>query len=78
MVRTQIYLTQAGQNALADLSRATGRSKSDLIREAIDQMVARQRPIDRLSLLRRGRGIWKDRNAFPDFVALRRELDRAS
>jgi hypothetical protein len=78
MVRTQIYLTQAEQNALSELSCATGRSKSDLIREAIDQMVARQRPVDRLSLLRRGRGIWKHRSDLPDFAALRRELDRTS
>ena len=78
MVRTQIYLTQAEQKALSELSRATGRSKSELIREAIDQMVARQRPVDRLSLLRRGRGIWEHREDLPDFAVLRRELDRAS
>lgn len=36
MNRTQIYLTAEEEQALSDRAKKTGRSKSDLIREAID------------------------------------------
>lgn len=38
MVRTQIYLSRSEMVALHRLSRATGKTRSQLIREAIDQM----------------------------------------
>jgi hypothetical protein len=38
MVRTQIYLSQTELMSLRRLSRATGKTRSQLIRQAIDQM----------------------------------------
>jgi hypothetical protein len=76
MVRTQIYLTPAEQQALRAVSRRTGLSQSELIRQAIDSLLAREEAIDRIALLQQARGLWSGRDDLPDFGALRRELDR--
>jgi predicted DNA-binding protein len=76
MVRTQIYLTPEEQQALRALARRTGTSQSELIRQAIDSLLAEEQALDRTALLRQARGLWRDRDDLPDFAALRRELDR--
>jgi hypothetical protein len=78
MIRTQIYLSQTEKSALAQLSRQTGKSQSALIREAIDALISRQLPQDRLQLLQQARGMWQDRTDLPDFKRLRREMERFS
>jgi predicted DNA-binding protein len=77
MRRTQIYLTDAEREAIGAIAGETGRTQSDLIREAVDGMIDEYRGGNRLELLRRGRGLWRSRKDLPDFAALRRELDRA-
>jgi predicted DNA-binding protein len=77
MQRTQIYLSKSEREALTAIASETGRTQSDLIREAVDGLVEEYRGGNRLELLRRGRGLWKTRKDLPDFAALRRELDRA-
>jgi hypothetical protein len=76
MVRTQIYLTEREQESLGELAARTGRSKSDLIREALDEYLDRHPRDERTALLRGGFGLWRVRQDLPDFTALRRELDR--
>jgi hypothetical protein len=76
MVRTQIYLTAEEQQALRALSRRTGTSQSELIRQAIDSLLAGEEALDRAALLRQARGLWRDRDDLPDFAELRREMDR--
>ena len=76
VVRTQIYLTPDEQNGLRALSRRTGLSRSELIRQAIDAMLGDEQELDRATLLRQARGLWSGRSDLPDFAALRRELDR--
>ena len=39
MRRTQIYLDEEQDRRLAEHARATGRTKSDLIREAVDRLL---------------------------------------
>ena len=77
MVRTQIYLTDEEQKGLRALSRITGLSQSELIRQAVDSLLTTNQELDRGALLRQARGLWQDRGDLPDFAAIRRELDRA-
>jgi predicted DNA-binding protein len=72
MVRTQIYLTQAEQRALSALGKATGRTRSEIIREAVDEFVQKRHASHRLKLLRQARGLWKIRTDSPDVRQLRR------
>lgn len=76
MQRTQIYLTDAEQAGLRHLAERTGRTQSDLIREAVDAYLGNQAPENRQALLARARGLWAQRTDLPDFAAVRTELDR--
>ena len=69
MVRTQIYLTEEQQRALERLAAATGRRKSDLIREALDGYLADHQPKGWKDALEAVRGMWADRDDLDDFVS---------
>jgi Arc/MetJ-type ribon-helix-helix transcriptional regulator len=77
MVRTQIYLTEEEKQALRAVSRETGKTQSELIRQAVDRFLERRSNADRLTSLRRGRGIWAGRGDIPDLCDLRREWERS-
>jgi predicted DNA-binding protein len=76
MVRTQIYLTEHEREALSVIVEQTGRTQSEIIREAVDRFVEDFQDGNRLNLLRKARGIWESRKDLPDFQALRQEWDR--
>ncbi len=78
VVRTQIYLTEDQQRHLRSLASRTGRKQSELIREAIDQYVESSSAVDYRALVKRGYGLWRDRDDLPDFGSLRGEFDRYS
>lgn len=63
MIRTQIYLTAEEERVLSDRSKKTGRSKSDLIREAIDgtYLAPVADTSTFLEVLNRTSGAWKGR-----------------
>ncbi|MBN1973704.1 MAG: ribbon-helix-helix protein, CopG family [Sedimentisphaerales bacterium] len=76
MVRTQIYLTESQRDELAAIAEAEGKKQSQLIREAIDQLIGQAGSSRRESVLREAAGIWKNRTDLPDFKKMRQEWDR--
>ena len=76
MVGTQVYLTEKQRVALAAISRATGKSRSELIREAVDRFIVLPLEKHHDAVLARSAGIWKNRKDMPNFRRLRREWDR--
>jgi metal-responsive CopG/Arc/MetJ family transcriptional regulator len=76
MVRTQIYLTQKERDELAALAESTGKKQSELIRDAVDQLIERSSKARRHAALEAVCGIWKDRTDLPDFEEIRRSWDR--
>ena len=76
MQRTQIYLNEQAHLKLTQISSHTGKTISQLIREAIENFLRQNPNQDRLSLLKKGKGIWKDRNDFSEFEKIRKEMNR--
>ena len=76
MPTAQITLDDAEDRALSALAAQTGKSRDELLHEAVGQYLIRFRPLDRLQLLRQGRGLWKDRTDLPSLETLRKEMDR--
>jgi hypothetical protein len=76
MTVAQIALTDAADQALSELANQSGKTRDTLLREAVEQFILRHRTQGRLQLLRRGRGLWKDRNDLPSLEGLRAEMDR--
>ena len=77
MVRTQVYLTERQRDELLGIAKTVGKRQSELIREAIDQLINQAGSSRRDSVLRETAGIWKDRTDLPDFRAIRAEWDRS-
>ncbi|HEU0143686.1 MAG TPA: ribbon-helix-helix protein, CopG family [Nitrososphaera sp.] len=76
MIEPEINLTEQERDALDEISQRTGKSQAELIREAIDHLIAEFQKEDRRSLMQKARGIWKDRQDLPAFEELRREWNR--
>lgn len=59
--RTQIYLTKREAAALTRAAKTTGRTRSQLIREAIEAQYMAPASEDALDVLDRTAGLWADR-----------------
>lgn len=76
MIRSQIYLTEAERNSLKLISKETGRTQSDLIREAIDTLISKVNKKNNSKKRQEAFGLWKDRDDYPNIEELRNEFDR--
>lgn len=76
MMETGLNLTDQERSALQEISRRTGKTEGDLIREAVGRLIDGFQIENRQILMRKAKGIWKDRNDMPAFEAMRREWDR--
>jgi hypothetical protein len=76
MLDTEINLTEQERNALQEISRRTGKTEGELIREALDQFITQFQNEDQRKLMQKARGIWKDRQDLPSLQDLRNEWDR--
>jgi len=76
MVRTQIYITDKERKSLQNIAKQTGRSQSELIRQAIEGFLNQFTQPDRKTLLQQAKGIWEHRKDLPDYREMRNEFDR--
>ena len=76
MIRTQIYLTDRQRAELAVIAEGSGKNQSEIIRQAIDQLIDENRRARKDKVLKEAAGIWKDRRDLSDFKSLRSEWDR--
>lgn len=75
MIRTQIYLTEDEHQGVARVAKAAGKKQSEVIREAIDEFLGKLGPQDKLSRVRKAKGIWKNREDL-DLASIRATFDR--
>lgn len=79
MLQTELFsLTESENRTLLEISKATGKTFEELLREAVRMVIRQFQQNDRLILLRQARGIWKDRTDLPSPEILRKEWDRFS
>lgn len=76
MIRTTIYLTDKGLDALNVLTKETGLSQSELVRQAIDHFCMLHRPQNKINLMRKAKGIWEDRDDISGIQNSRNSFDR--
>lgn len=76
MQRSQIYLTESHLDNLAAYARLRGTTHSALIREALDEYLARQAPLDKRALRREAFGAWATNTEAPSLRQLRSEERR--
>ncbi len=71
MVRTQIYLTEEEKAQLETIAQTRGVKQSELIREAVDELIEKYTPSQRLTRIKQAQGIWKNRRDLPTLRDLR-------
>jgi hypothetical protein len=77
MFRTQVYLTDDEKSGLESTALSLGVSQSNLIRLAIDELLARGTGlIDKSSIIDEVAGLWADRNDIDHLRDLRSEWGR--
>ncbi len=71
MIRTQIYLTEEEKAQLETIALTRGVKQSELIREAVDELIEKYTPSQQLACIKQARGIWKNRRDIPALRDLR-------
>jgi predicted transcriptional regulator len=73
MQRSQIYLSETHLGSLATFARARSTTQSALIREALDEYLSRQAPVDKRALRSQVFAAWSANPAAPTLATLRSE-----
>ena len=73
MQRSQIYLSEQHLSRLATCARARSTTQSALIREALDEYLLRQAPVDKRALRSRSFAAWSANPGAPTLAELRAE-----
>jgi hypothetical protein len=78
MVRTQLYLDDAAHARLRELADRQGKSESELVRDAINQVY--MKPVNRelLAALDKAAGSWKNRDDLGDTLEYVRRLRKGT
>lgn len=76
MATAQITLTESETRDIRALSQSLGMTEEEILREALEQVLARHKNEGRLAALQQARGIWRTRQDLPDFAELRDEWNR--
>jgi hypothetical protein len=71
MIRTQVYLTQEEKAGLESVALAMGKRQSEIIRTAVDDLLARQGTLNKPEILNEIAGIWAARKDIPDIHKMR-------
>ena len=71
MIQTQIYLTEREKEQLEIIALTRGVKQSELIREAVDELIKKYTPSQRLTRIQQARGLWKNRQDLPTLRDLR-------
>jgi len=75
MIRTQVYLTAEEHQGVKQLAVSSGKKNSEIIRNAIDEYLQKLTPENKLSRLRKAKGLWK-KHQETDLSEIRQEFDR--
>lgn len=73
MQRSQIYLSEAHLGRLAAYARARGTTHSALVREALDEYLSHQPPVDKRALRSQAFAAWSANQEAPTVAGLRSE-----
>lgn len=72
----EISLTTSQVKVIQQIAQQTKRPEAAILHEAVEQYVQHFQQNDRNLLLKQARGMWKERNGFPDISSLRNEFNR--
>ena len=78
MIRTQVYLTKHEKISLRKISDSCKKKQSELIRMAIDSLIEKNVKADRMEIVEKTAGAWKNRQDLDEILALRKKWDRGS
>ena len=76
MVTTNVSLTDRDNMILAAIAQQAGKSREELLQEAIEQYLSRHQTPAHKSSIQRAQGMWRERHDLPSPETLRREWDR--
>jgi predicted transcriptional regulator len=67
MINTTINLNESTEKALREISEYTGKSPEELITSAIEKLITQHQQKHRLEMMRKVKGIGRDRDDIPSF-----------